>query len=265
MVPAAGAAGSCALTAFARLSISVSSCRARPTPATSCATRPVGPGLDSEDFLVEAGASRDGGELCPLPAACDVIGAGTLEVSGRNALWQLTNVGLESSTIQSIHLVGPEANGDLKKVKLDSKKIAGVQLPPPEALIDSGWSGQTKDREIEKDKTRTLKLEFEEDALAGNAVCDCCGGDDGDSDSDSGSDSGSDSDSGDSDSGGDSDSSRDSDSGQARNGDQHAALGSWHAKTETPGPWLAATWLDTRFPWLSAFFGRLGAATHPAL
>ncbi len=36
---------------------------------TSC-SEPVGPGLLSGDFLVEAGASRDGGTLCPLPAAC---------------------------------------------------------------------------------------------------------------------------------------------------------------------------------------------------
>ncbi len=242
---------------------------------TSC-SEPVGPGLVSGDFLVEAGTSRDGGELCPLPDACSVVGVGVLEVSGRNVEWQLTNVGLETVTIESIHQVWPEANGDLKKIKLDSKKIFDDPQAPPEAIIDSGWDGQTKDREIATDKTRTLKLEFEEDALAGNAVCDCCGGD-GDSDSDSGSDSDSDSDSGDSDSGSDSDSGGDSDSGsdsessgdsdggQARGGDQPAAQAGWHTE-RAPGRFrLAVAWLDTRSSWLSAVFGRLGPATYPVL
>ncbi|MCP3935903.1 MAG: hypothetical protein GY708_11080, partial [Actinomycetia bacterium] len=89
---------------------------------TSC-SEPVGPGLAAGDFVVEAGASRDGGELCPLPDACSVVGTGTLRVDGRKVEWQLTNAGLETVTIESLHLVWPEANGDLKKLKLDSKRI----------------------------------------------------------------------------------------------------------------------------------------------
>ena len=42
----------------------------------------------------------------------------------------------------------PEANGELEKIKLDNKKIFDDRLAPPAALIDSGWDGQTKDREI---------------------------------------------------------------------------------------------------------------------
>ncbi len=212
----------------------------------------------SGDFLVEAGASRDGGPLCPLPDTCSVIGTGVLDLGGRNVEWQLTNVGLETATIESIHLVWPEENGDLKKIKLDSKKIFEDRTAPPEAIIDGAWDGQVQDREIDKDETRTLKLEFIEDAAAGNAVCDCCGGDS-DSDSDSGSDGGSDSDSGggsDSDSGG----SSDSDSGDDARGAEHRTV--WRGNIrEVPG----AAWLDTRFSWLSSVFERLSTATHPVL
>ena len=58
----------------------------------------------SGDFLViEAGASRDGGALCPLPAMpASVVGAGVLSVDGREVEWRLTNVGLDTVTIESI-------------------------------------------------------------------------------------------------------------------------------------------------------------------
>ena len=161
---------------------------------TSC-SQPVGPGLVSGDFLVVDGASRHGGPLCPLPPACGIAGAGVLKIDGRTVEWQLTNVGLETVTIESISLVWPQENGNLKKVKLDSKKIFEQERTPPATTIDSGWSGQAKDREIESDKTRKLKLEFVEDAKPGNEICDCCSGDsDGGSESDDGSDSDGDSD-----------------------------------------------------------------------
>ncbi len=181
---------------------------------TSC-SQPVGPGLISGDFLVIDGESRHGGPLCPLPPECGVAGVGVLNIDGDTVEWQLTNVGRYTATIESIHLVWPEANGDLEKVKLDSKEIASDQRPPPQATIDGGWSGQLEDRQIEKDQARTLKLEFALDAVPGNEICDCCGGD---SDSDS--------DSGDSDSGGDSDSDSDSDSDDAGGSDGDDAGGS---------------------------------------
>ncbi len=58
-----------------------------------------------------------------MPAAGAVTGAGVLGVGGRKVEWRLTNTGLETVTIESLHLVWPAANGDLEKLKLDSKKI----------------------------------------------------------------------------------------------------------------------------------------------
>ncbi len=178
-----------------------------------------------------------------------------MNVSGRKIEWQLTNAGLDTVTIESIHLVWPEENGDLEKLKLDSKEIHDAPQVPPEATIEGGWNGQLKDRQIETDRTRTLTLEFAGDARPGNAVCDCCSGGDGDSDSDS--DSGSDS-------GGDSDSEVGGDGDDARSGTQSAARGGGLVGAGG-GHTFAGAWLDPRIRRVSAFLVRLGVAFQPGL
>ncbi|MCP3961614.1 MAG: DUF11 domain-containing protein [bacterium] len=162
----------------------------------------VGPGLVAGDFLVVEGASLDGGALCPF-AACTVLGAGRLVVDGGEVRWQLGNAGATPVVIDGLTVLWPPENGDLEKIRVESEEIFDQHLPPPTALVDSGWKGEVGDREIPAGSTRELRLRFEHDAVAGNFVC--TAGADEDDDSDCG-----DSDSGDSDSG---DSDSDSDSG----------------------------------------------------
>ncbi len=107
---------------------------------TSC-SQEIGPGFESGDFMVLAGASRHGGALCPLPGECDVTGTGSLKFGNDNVEWELTNTGSETVTLERLDLVWPSANGDLEKIKLDGKKIYDDPLMPPAAIIDSGWAG----------------------------------------------------------------------------------------------------------------------------
>ena len=134
---------------------------------TSC-SKAIGPEMVFGPFRVVAGTSKEGGPLCPL--VCEVLGEPTLKIHGREIKWKLTNTTEFPLTISRIRVLWPDANGHLKKIKLDRKVIFEELRPTTSTEIDSDWNGSTKDREIKEGKSEELKIEFENDAVPGGYV-----------------------------------------------------------------------------------------------
>ncbi len=68
-------------------------------------------------------------------------GARVLEIRNREVKWDLTNTGSEPVTISGIWVYWPDANGNLRKIKIGPKTIFNDPQAPPEATIESGWHG----------------------------------------------------------------------------------------------------------------------------
>ena len=102
---------------------------------------------------------------------CSLSGQSTLKVGGRNheeLKWKIENTGSSDAEITEISVSWPSANGDLKEIKLGSKKIYAPDLAPTSATIDSGWDGSAHDRTIDDGKTGELKLKFKEHNVSDN-------------------------------------------------------------------------------------------------
>ena len=53
----------------------------------------------------------------------------------------------------------PTAFGDLKEMKVDGTFFKG-ELPPPSAVVDSGWDGNVDDRTIKPGDTKNFEFKF---------------------------------------------------------------------------------------------------------
>lgn len=104
--------------------------------------------------------------MCPL-ATCDVAGAGSLELSGREARWILTNNGDADLYIERIIVDWPTANSVLTEIKRDGDAIHKGDFTPDDqpVVTDSGWEGDLDKRRIKHGESDTLKFKFDDDAV----------------------------------------------------------------------------------------------------
>jgi len=95
----------------------------------------------------------------PAPT-CSVESASSLIIGDNKVEWDLTNLESDALIIDRIEVAWPTEQGNLKRIKLDGAEIYSQQLPPPNAVIDSGWSSSLDRREISAGETERLKIEF---------------------------------------------------------------------------------------------------------
>ncbi len=108
---------------------------------------------------------------CPdgvCPDRCAVFGAEP-KLKKEDMHWKIENEGEKTLTISSITVSWPEADGPITKVKLGGKTLYETPVSNPSvvpgtpglfAVINTGWLGEMKDRQIDANKDAELKLEF---------------------------------------------------------------------------------------------------------
>lgn len=109
---------------------------------------------------------------CPggvCPNRCAVFGAAEPKLKKDELKWTIENEGEKALTISSITVNWPEANGAITKMKLGGKTLYDQPLGQPSMIpgvpglftvLNSGWLGHEKDRQIGADKQEELKIEF---------------------------------------------------------------------------------------------------------
>jgi hypothetical protein len=104
--------------------------------------------------------------VAPPVIAC-ATGASTLTLDKKEVRWKLTNGTSSKLEIKEITISWPAANGALDQVKLDGGKINDGDFNPTSATIDT-FKGSKGDRSIDRNKSRTLKFVFKNNAVAGS-------------------------------------------------------------------------------------------------
>lgn len=109
---------------------------------------------------------------CPggvCPDRCAAFGVAEPKLNKHDLKWKIENEGEQTLTISRIIANWPEANGAITKVKLGGKTLYDTPVSNPSlipgvpglfAVIDAGWLGEMKDRQIGSEKHAELKLEF---------------------------------------------------------------------------------------------------------
>ncbi len=112
----------------------------------------------------DGGDGGDGGDD-GTTVVCDAASDGQLGFNDRKVFLNLTNIGTDAITIDSIHVSWPSENKKLKKAKLAGREIYAVATEPPSLTIDTGWRGSLTDRTIDAGSTKELLFEFETNAV----------------------------------------------------------------------------------------------------
>jgi len=96
---------------------------------------------------------------------CRLGGGTSLRFDSKRVEWKITNTASARETLVRVQAAWPSANGKLRKIFLDGTTIYETSKSPPSANISSGWKGSSSARWINAGQTRTLKLEFEKNAV----------------------------------------------------------------------------------------------------
>ncbi len=96
-------------------------------------------------------------------SGCSLGVANQLSFRNNRVEWDITNAGSGPVTIVSLTLVWPEANGELRKLKLGGNEFFRGQRPPTSTTVEN-WQRNSSKRQIAAGETRTLLLEFENTA-----------------------------------------------------------------------------------------------------
>jgi len=103
--------------------------------------------------------------------SAEVISGGDPTFQDRLVNWKITNTGSTRVTISSIFISWPSTNGYLKRVKVNTATIFDQRQSPPSTVIESGWKGKIKNRQIPPGGTKRLSFEFEKNvATAGYKI-----------------------------------------------------------------------------------------------
>ena len=79
--------------------------------------------------------------------------------------WTITNEGEADITLDSITIVWPTENGELRKIRLDGVVIDNLDHPASSTAVSSGWMGVVGDRVFAPHESLELKFEFENQVL----------------------------------------------------------------------------------------------------
>jgi len=88
-----------------------------------------------------------------------MVGGSAMRFGGNEVRWPLTNYGPEALTIDSLTVFWPEGNGRLDQVRLGGK-IYQTPMEPAWGVVESGWLGAAKDRQINPGQTKELTFRF---------------------------------------------------------------------------------------------------------
>jgi hypothetical protein len=94
----------------------------------------------------------------PIVVPCSALWLGGGEDSAREVWWQLGNDGGLAVKIAAIFIDWPPSNQKLDEVKLGGDRIWDVHDDTPPSLIDSGWSGGS--REVAPGSSKDLLFKF---------------------------------------------------------------------------------------------------------
>jgi hypothetical protein len=89
---------------------------------------------------------------------CGSISISNFSTDSKRAIWSITNNSGSTITVSQINLSWPSGNGPLDKIFLGTRKIWDQTAPPTSVIINSDWTGSSRD--IESGVIRPIKFTF---------------------------------------------------------------------------------------------------------